>query len=90
MSRKKGSLSYCEQMRRPCLFPWHSDVSGRDVLSTPSVDCDRKCEHCGWNPAEMDRRIAEGRTEIREDPRWGKKVSVLVFPSVREMNKNTE
>ena len=81
MAKKHTGISYSQQLKMPCLFPWHSDVSGRDVLSKPSVDCEKQCDSCGWNPKEAARRFREGQMELRVDPRWGSRTMVLVFPS---------
>lgn len=44
----------------PCLFQNWDSGKRKWVPVAPAVDCSFRCDHCGWNPQEVERRWAEG------------------------------
>lgn len=53
------------QINAPCLFNytmvWRGNLTSRKVA--PTVDCDGKCETCGWNDEVHKTRMARGWTK---------------------------
>lgn len=50
------------KLNAPCRY---IDEDGKERY--PAVDCAYVCESCGWNPAEQERRMKQGRmaTKVR-------------------------
>lgn len=47
------------RMGTPCVFTY-TTRSKQVHRAVPLVDCDMKCDTCGWNPAEQQRRLETG------------------------------
>ena len=45
---------------KPCAYA-SMNRSGKPTVSYPEIDCDGDCYRCGWNPTEMNRRLATGK-----------------------------
>lgn len=43
--------------RVPCEFVSWSECRNRFVIDYPAVECELRCETCGWNPRVMKERI---------------------------------
>jgi hypothetical protein len=51
---------------KPCAFYDWDDAADRDRLAHPTDNCDMQCATCGFNPAVMDKRLAEWRRAWQE------------------------
>lgn len=51
-----------KDLNAPCLYT-HTNRAGQVMSSVPAVDCDMKCDTCGWNPKEKARRMSFGLTK---------------------------
>lgn len=51
-----------KEIKAPCLYS-HTNRAGQTTNIAPAVDCDMKCETCGWNPQEKERRLSFGLTK---------------------------
>lgn len=47
-------------MNAPCGYE-AKNHRGESYTEYPAVDCSNDCARCAWNPAEVERRYAEGR-----------------------------
>lgn len=63
---------------RPCLFVEWNKAKNRWEPCAPAVDCDFKCESCGWNEAEKKRRMETGGWVYDENG-----VRHLMFKSIK-------
>ena len=45
---------------KTCIFEGVEE-NGKKATMKPAVNCNKKCESCGWNPEEQARRLKEGR-----------------------------
>jgi hypothetical protein len=48
-----------QKINAPCSFMVWSETQQRDIKVYPAVDCDLKCDKCGWNPEVAGRRLAK-------------------------------
>lgn len=86
MNERKRTL---ELSGAPCVYYSKDEKTGKMEKYFPSVDCGLKCENCGWNPYENERRWREGsmvETIARKNAETGELVELpagtrrLVFP----------
>ena len=47
-------------MGAPCGMTFR-DRDDKLKIEYPSVDCSLDCKYCGWNPKEVERRMATGK-----------------------------
>ncbi len=54
-----------ESIHAPCSYMGWNEALLRDEKFWPAVDCEYKCDSCGWNPIVASRRKEKIRKEIR-------------------------
>ena len=41
----------------PCIYMEWNEIIEKDQPRRPAVDCNRDCDHCGWNPSVAEARL---------------------------------
>jgi len=41
----------------PCIYMEWNEIIEKDQPRRPAVDCNRDCDHCGWNPGVAKERL---------------------------------
>ena len=86
-----------QRMNAPCRYFTADEKTGKVSDAYPHINCDFKCDSCGWNPAEKKRRLEQGefkpvtsRMSWNEDTGTVSEIPLpegteqLVFKSVRK------